>query len=566
MYEVDMKALLNDPAAVPWLRKPGCHCLVLLLEYVECPSDPRPVHGDPCGAEVSRCEMSRIRETVRLRLVPPRECDGAEVSAPVHQFLKEVQELRTRYPLGAGPTVVGAGRAPFQLRVTVNKPDGTVAQTVTVRPPPQNPSILSPGIPVGSLVVEVLLDPLWSFVGGTLSGQATSQSGPVSGIVQPPDPVDLALASGFNPGPLRITFSVSSTSTSPPSQVVFKLAGWQAQPLFAREDDPASSGDLTFTVMLGGAGVPGGPPATSGVQVTRDALGATTNVPKPLDIAALPCAGEPCTPQPPPSARSDCGGRSAASGGATDSTQDSSSDDLKALALAALGGWLAQMLVRERAGTAAEITSTRRELAQFIQSGAWPLLFGVSSRADRSELGGTLQRLLEGWCDGLLWKGPQCCGDPHGVPIACVIVEGGTITNLDPFCGRRYRLGYPLLEHWAAQFGIPPLDLTAMRFFSKLCCLAGLPAFSPTQPASTAQLITIGGGLAAMGDRSDIARKLGGKQIVDERRVGTLEMFATALTLFGTKPPPASSAQYTALVLDELVWDHTFMLLVPESA
>ena len=32
---------------------------------------PGPVHGDVCSSETTHCEMGRIRETARLRLVPP---------------------------------------------------------------------------------------------------------------------------------------------------------------------------------------------------------------------------------------------------------------------------------------------------------------------------------------------------------------------------------------------------------------------------------------------------------------------------------------------------------------
>jgi hypothetical protein len=237
------------------------------------------------------------------------------------------------------------------------------------------------------------------------------------------------------------------------------------------------------------------------------------------------------------------------------------------LALAALGGWLAEMLVREQAGTSGEVISTRRELAQGIYRAAWLLLFGVSQRAAPAELGGTLQRLLGAWCDRLLWKGPECCGDPHGVVIGCTVVEAGTISAIDPFGGRRYVVHYPLLEDWGAQFGIAPLDLTATRFFSKLCCQAGLPAVSPAQPAVTAQVVAIGGGHLAVGDPSEIARKLSGQPIVDQRRVATPEMIASVLTLLGTKPPPTrSSQQYTALVLADFVADQTVMLLVPVPA
>ena len=75
-YRVDVAALLSDPAICNLLTAPPGQrgrCLHLLLEYVECQEDPRPIHGDACSTRGTFCEMSRVRETVRLRLVPPRD-------------------------------------------------------------------------------------------------------------------------------------------------------------------------------------------------------------------------------------------------------------------------------------------------------------------------------------------------------------------------------------------------------------------------------------------------------------------------------------------------------------
>jgi hypothetical protein len=66
-------------------------CFALLLEYVECPEEPRPVHGDPCVSTATACEMSRVRETVRLRLVPPRDF---RPEGPTPKFLRALCEGR----------------------------------------------------------------------------------------------------------------------------------------------------------------------------------------------------------------------------------------------------------------------------------------------------------------------------------------------------------------------------------------------------------------------------------------------------------------------------------------
>ena len=71
-YEVPVDALLAEAAELVKTTSGGLH---LLLEYVESPESPRPVH-DECAPGITRSEPSRIRETVRLRLVAPRNFDG----------------------------------------------------------------------------------------------------------------------------------------------------------------------------------------------------------------------------------------------------------------------------------------------------------------------------------------------------------------------------------------------------------------------------------------------------------------------------------------------------------
>jgi hypothetical protein len=562
-YKVDIAALMADPAAAPLLRYRGPHRMYLLLEYVECPSDPRPVHGDPC-APANRCEMSRIRESVRLRLVPPRDCDEPD-SEPLKKFLDEVREVRKRYPLDPAAEMPTADRTPFQLRFTANR---RTANPVTVRPSPQTTTVDLPTGRLTSLTVEVLPDPLWSFARGTLSAEARGPQGaPVPGIVQGPETIDLRFARGPKAATPMATFTLPTRAAAArdnvtlPTQLVFRIAGWQAQTALARQDDPAPSSDLTFTVNLTGDG-------------HQNTLAAAPVAVAPLDLAARPCAGDPCTPRQRPVGRGDCGepGEQATVDPTpalpwlhADPARASGSGDPKALMLAALGGWLTQTLAREREGTRDEVVSGRREVAQGIYRTAWLLLFGVPQQADARKVGGTLHRLLEAWCDELLWNGPQCCGDPHGVIIGCALVDGGTIQSIDPFGGRRYVIHYPLLEHWGAQFGLAPLDVTAMRIFSKLCCVASLPGLCVDRPEVPATVVAVGAGYVAVGEPRAIASQLAEKQIaVDgQRKVGTPEMIVSAINLLTSKPPAGDRARYTALVLGDFVAEQTVMLLEP---
>jgi len=600
-YKVDIAALVADPAAASLVHQAGAHRMHLLLEYVECPSDPRPVHGDPCAPDVSRCEMSRIRESVRLRLVPPRDCATTD-SAPIQKFLDEVRELRKRFPLEQAPAGPTFNRAPFQLRFTA---DNTV---VMATPTVGRTSINLPATALRTLTIEVVPEAFWTFVHGTISAQALAPDNTsIPGIVKPEAPIDLSLRGGFGAVTPKVTFTLQpatpATTTGPaptagpalnaaatappsvdaprvfPSQLVFKLTGWQFQTILAGEDDPAPSGDLTFNLTIS----PNGPQENSLVQ---SAVAINR-----LDIGAPPCSGEPCTPRTRGgTAATDCvpanvagmthvtGPYGAASYVSADPTpvlpwlhpdpaNPSSAADPKVLMLAALGGWLEEMIAREGEGTVGGITSTRREIAQGIYRAAWVMLFGVNQQADPAAVGGSLHRLLEGWCSELLWKGPRCCGDPHGVVIGCAIVEGGTIQSIDPFGGRRYVVHYPLLEHWGGQFGLAPLDVSASRFFSKLCCLASLPAPGVNQPDVPAALLHIGGGYLLAGDPKAMGAKLTDARIniVEHRRVGTPEMIVSALTLIGTKPGKTTTQPrpFSALVLADFVADQTVMLLMP---
>jgi hypothetical protein len=578
IYEVPIAALLADPAAAPIVCTRGPHRVHLLLEYVECPSDPRPVHADPCAPQ-TRCEMSRIRESVRLRLVPPRDYPVAKESGPIGRFLNEVNDLRKQFPLETGPAPAGTiNQAPFSLQVTAAGRNNQLT-TVTV---PASADISAAdlkskysqlfGPPFASITVEAVLDLGWGFSSGTVSGQALDANGaPIANAVAPAGTNDLASVH-------KIVFMVPPPTSSPTSAFAFVIAKWQAQTMFAGQDDPAPTGDLKLELTVNQDGV-----------LQAGALNAAVAGVQPINVAPWPCTGEPCaTGTGGNGGQPDCAGfAGSAAPGAADPTAwlpflhadpvwPSRPGDPKALVLAALGGWLAQMLVRDRFGTTSEVKSARRLLAQEIYRITWVLLFGLSAKADQTALGNALKRLLEGWCCGLLWTGPECCGDPHGIVIGCAVVDGGTIQRIDPFGGRRWVIHYPLLEHWGAQFGIAPLDLTASRFFSKLCCISALPASGAPADQTPWRQIPIGNGMLLVGDLASPLVELK-PLIASQRTVGVPEMIASVVTLLARPPsaappqptpaPPAAppETRFTALVLGEVVAEGTVMLLVPET-
>jgi hypothetical protein len=573
-YRVEIAALLADPAAAPLVRRKGPQRQHLRLAYVECPSDPRPVHGDPCSPESDRCEMSRIRESVRLRLVPPRDCGPAREKSPIGKFLDEVRALRAAYPLDPVPATNGATAAPFVLELEAAYLDDagqTQLSTFVVRPTSRGEVEGLRGYFEGnrlqSLTVEVVPDGGWSFADGTMQGEAAAVAGStVPGIANPAGSVRLALAQGLGGRVPPVVFSLSQASGVRPRELVFRITGWRAQRLFAAPEDPALGGDLRMTVTL------------SDNQVKLIELAQTPVAAHSLNLAPNPCAGEPCAARRAAEPAETFGWRAfdamalAAADDPTpflpwlhaDPAHPDRAGDPKALALAALGGWLMRMLAREGEGTANAISTPRREIAQGIYRAAWLLLFGLPEKADPAALAGTLQRLLEGWCDALLWKGPECCGEPHGVVIGCAVVDGGTIQRIDPYGGRRYVVHYPLLAYWGAQFGIAPPDQTLVRFFSKLCCIVGLAAPAVDRPELPALVVPVGCGYFAAGEFPKINRELRDRAvIVETRTVGAPELIASALALMRTQRSDNETGNYTALVLGDVVAEGTVMLLVP---
>ncbi|HEX3864897.1 MAG TPA: hypothetical protein VHY35_24690 [Stellaceae bacterium] len=574
LYKVEIAALLADPAAARYAHQRGPHGMHLLLEYIECPSDPRPVHGDACTPQSNRCEMSRIRESVRLRLIPPRDC-GPE-SRPIGRFLAEVRELRTRYPLGNVAVVGGSAAAPFRLRI---ESVGDNSVTATVRPSAQlsdaDQEALKTliGTAPKSITVDIIRDPLAKFIKGTQSGQALRGEQVISGGVEPDDPVDLSHAAFNASVDTKTTFTLTDQQ-SRVDHLVFKVANWQAQPLLAPQDAPAPSGDLTLTIQF------------SDRQIKNVALAETAIEGKPLDLAAAPCV-DPCGTGGFGDSGSpfDCGGfggyeKVFGKDGAAlasvlpwlhqDPARPTAAGDPKALIMAALGGWLSQMMARDRVGTSSETGSARREIAEIILRVAWLLLFGIPANADSAALGNTLKRLLEGWCEDLLWKGPECCGEPHGVVIGCAVVEGGTIQSIDPIAGRRYVVHYPLVEHWLGQFGVAPPDVTLSHLFFKICCLAALPAPGRGVADANRELpnafVSLGDGYLAVGSPAAITAQITEHKIaVVSRRTAALpEMIASAVAAFSTAVPAnRDRLQYTALVLDTIVAEGTVMLLLP---
>ena len=278
-YKVGVAELLTDPA-ICHRRGGERECFALLLEYVECPEDPRPVHGEPCVGMPAGCEMSRVRETVRLRLVPERKhC----VESPIARLF--------------------------------NKPRHQDECCGEKRPE------------------------------------------------------------------------------------------WNEWPCLA---DPC-------------------------------------------------CGHEPLFPCAPPWRELDERGRPAGP---------------RAAALAIVYALLAGTIATEDVvkGENPKVKAA----ADLFQATATLLQAEASKTGELDKLAVKVRQLLADWCCSLLYPGPTCDCEIHGVVIGRAILCGDEIESIDPWAGRRWVMHYPLVAYWGEQFGVVPPDILASRLFDLICCVSRL--------------------------------------------------------------------------------------------
>jgi hypothetical protein len=528
-YRVDADALVRDPAVAKLLSQRGAHRLNLLLEYFECPEDPRPVHGDPCSPETTLCETSRIRETARLRLVPSCEVDD---SGPI----KDLLEVLRRQPAGPpappapvpvpapGPTTSTepASSVPFRLRFT------SAISEVVVDP---KPGAALPG-GVGARLqedVKIAIEPVGaSFLEGRVE-QTIGAGSPR--VVLPAIP-----AAG---GAWSATVPVE-----PANQLVgvaYVMVSWRAK----ATDGSDYRGQVTIALQRPRQG----DSTIVKTTVTTEASVTRAQAPPP---PRFPCATEACDPEgrprfpiPVPWLHENPGLPGEAA-------------DPKVLVLALL--WA---LIQARGlGTPAVI-------AAFNQF-AWKAFYGNAPFDPSFDAATAFSQLFAAWCKSLLYPGPRCeCGcDPHGVIIGCAQVEGGTLQMVDPWGGRRWVVHYPLLSYWGKQFGIMPFDALASKFFDLLCCIAhslpgprdvgldtasGVGAAPPTVPATP-----VGTGVFFVAPPEEAQARLAGMGVT-VARTEALSPLAFLARVFGAVSEPrggvragASVVHYTVVGMPEL--------------
>lgn len=471
-YAVSAASLLRDPAVCGSNRT--CHAL--LLQYVECPEEPRPVHGDGCQPATAGCEMSRIRETARLRLVPPM----ATPQSPLGRFLQQVEELRgpSTGPVAvpvAGQAVVPAPDTvpvPFSVATTLGtqlelQPDRTTTMSGTIEP------VLQPS---GLISVRVLPES----VGRGLSGMVRLDDGTLEASIDAGGAVWTAAYGGQT---TRFTYAVDWKAAAPevlrgqtlvhlllrPVDVIkgtvidlgedITYVNWPADHGLRPGDDvwvgepPAGTIRTHVVELIDARTLTIATPADHQLELSETVF---ARRPGALDVEIPPTRilMEPAAPTLP------CCGP----GCCDDHERLRLRDRLLGLLAALLYGRLVQrntLLTRQAGGTRV-LTALRSYLevpSQRLQE------FEVAAAA-----------LYRAWCAASLYPGPQTC-DPDGVVIGCARVQAGALCAVDPLDGRRWVVHQPLLDYWALQFGLDPLDRRVGDLFRRLCCVSQLPGF-----------------------------------------------------------------------------------------
>ena len=471
----------SGPCEDPCDRPGGAVEACLMLEYVECPEDPRQLFEDPCATLPGGCRYGAVRETTRLRLVPP---PGPSEPGAIARFCTKMAQLRDMLAAAGqiapdlGPAA-GTGGAP------------AVAMEVWLRD-------------AGGSVLENQRERVDSVTGQTISvtlQNATTRS------------VDLSLTPPLGHGFLRVRDEAGAETRI---ETLLELS--------LSESDLAQNGrmDRRFTVDL--APLAGGPSYEIDYQIEAAGTNPTT-----VSVRVEAIRG--------PQQMPDCGTL----------MQNWIFDvdpacAMRTLRLAAIWGWFRGLTGTAPCNSPAEEPDpTRAAIAALASWLAWRILWKIDpSNPDAAQAERCLRKLFEEWCGAFNYRGPRCCGTHHGIHLGRVtITRKGRILCFDEWSCRRHVLTGPLLTHWAGLFGVAPVDVTAMRLASWICCVAR----TPDAPIDAAELNAIQSVLGT--DGKALGLKLGGRFGGNERPLVT-----TLLSLDGIMDggQPAQPAQPSAAV------------------
>jgi hypothetical protein len=497
----DFRKLLADPLdPCGEGRRPDAPIeACLMLEYVECPEDPRRVYEDPCADGPARgCRYGAVRETTRLRIVAPPPPPPA---SPIERFCKQVADLRLELLAAGIPMPQGKLDGPLESEISLQYIDaagrnevqrGNIALTpgATIQLEHAHPL----GVPGADEPFDIRIEPPELHFFSSAIVATVDRSGGETVMAIENSRNEAQFASGF-------TYEVDAE--------VAPLF-WSGEPRRVRYRVVGSTGT---TNMAGVAAMP-----VTRLQVTI------------LSVDILP-------------RRKDC----------TALLTDALFRDgdalctLKALAIAVVHGWFAGAMGASACNEAPEVSPGREALAWMACKTAWEALYGVDI-ARAPEIQKCLRRLFAEWCESFHYKGPRCDHDSHGILLGSVqISPKGQILCFREWQYRRYVLTGPLLTHWASQFGVPPIDVAATRLASWICCVAGAPlphdalaaAAAPAAPAAEAvstesAAMPIATDTVVYAKSADAQKIIGAKTIVAKREVSTAAFVTEAIgAMFG---------------------------------
>lgn len=419
-----VKALLAGEMT-PFSRCPGLDVVnrprkaCVVLQYVECPEDPQPVHQNACTTDLTRCEYSSVRETTRVLLVPPPH---EEKSNPIDKFCENLQDLITECESDMKCELFQKGTKPKEgklhafIRVKRESRPGnglSLPAWVTLHPygsktqKPENVGIVIDPPDIPHLWLEP--EPGYVFLGGIVK---TSSNAPISVA-----PFGVEIGEGGNPA-------------------IYEISELVVAPLFGNGVGQEVDLNLTQSVKKETYGVVHsiGVITNRGEEITESASCIDFFSEKLVFNTDPTCA-------------------------------------TKTLLLSLLCGWFKGMIGPTNQRLA---LPGRSEVAWWICFLSWRLLFKANLEEDtEGKLSNLLEKLFKEWCAGFVYPGPRCVDAHHGVYLGCVeISPKGNIISFDPWEHRRHVVTGALLSHWGGQLGFAPIDVVASRFVRWICCLS----------------------------------------------------------------------------------------------
>ena len=437
----------------------GTFTACVVLQYTECGEEPRTVQGDACAGPTGMCELSRVRETARLLLVPP----PMRRETPPELFLDDLKAFHDSLPASlqgkvfppqGGPSTTPSSATP-PVTLTVKIPGATTTDVInfpaagqTANGAPFSGTQNVSGSQTGVVTFELNPFSGWGFT----SGSVTDQGRTVETVTPPSAPsmfwsLDVAL-------PPATATAGATTSVG----FDYLVQGLQVAQQFGGSQSGTIDAEIYGTVIVSTSG-------QGAVSVTLDQL-----VVKTTDATVGVGTG----------GNEGCLDLLLPWGWTIDPANGSKI--ARVLVLAAM-----YALLQEAVATSPSFAQPAAYAYQVL----WYALFDVDVTADPSgqtlaSVSALLQKLFQRWCDGFAYPGPRCLDEHHGVYLGCAELDSaGNVLSFDMWTNRRYVLTGPLLAHWANQLGIASLDVIVGRFVDVLCCLASQPAFGWNQTTGT---------------------------------------------------------------------------------